>query len=409
VAADNNKKKSNKKRRGRGEGSVYFDDARQLWVCQVSLGRDPLTGKRRRETVYGQTKGEVQDKLLELHQKAADGRLDRTEMTVRAFLEFWLGHIKANVSRATYAHYRGQVNKHLIPQLGSLRLADVTAFHVAQVHRKVEEGGASSATRHQIAVRLRQCLGYAVRLGLINVSPAARVDLPRFRSKQVTPFTTEQLAALLRAAQGTRLFAIYVLALDSGARVGELLALEWSDFAEGSAEVVISKTLEQGRDKAAKEPKTMSSRRRILLSAQTVAVLCEHRKALAEAGYKGPLMFPSLRRQGYLDYASFVDHYYYPALQKAGLPRYTFHTLRHTCATLLLQRGVNVKVVSEWLGHKTVKITLDTYGHVMPTMQVQAAAQMSALLEPILASAKAPEQAGAENGSSLAASGEDAA
>jgi integrase len=282
------------KRRGRGEGSVYFDEARQLWVSQVSLGKDPVSGKRRRETVYGATKKEVQDKLLDLQQKAADGRLDQTDMSVKTFLEFWLGRIKTRVRRTSYAKYENQVNNYLIPFLGKLKLVDLTAFDVAQLHRKHEEAGFSASKRHLAAVRLRQALRTAVRFGLLSTSPAERVDLPRYAPQAVRPMGPGELAAFLHAAEADRYYPLFVLAVDSGARISELLALGWDDLDETRAELRICKSLEWRRgEREAKEPKTAAGRRRVVLSPTTLAVLRRHREAMGREGHGERIMFPS--------------------------------------------------------------------------------------------------------------------
>jgi integrase len=397
VAADDSKKTTSKKRRGRGEGSVYFDEARRLWVSQVSLGQDPVSGKRRRETVYGATKKEVQDKLRDLQAKAADGRLDQTDMSAKNFLELWLGHIKPNVRAGTFKRYEIVVRKHLIPHLGNRALADLTAWDVAQLYRKLEEGGVPGPTRHVAGTKLRQALRYAVRLALIHSSPADRIDVPKLKRRVVRPLDVQQVQALLVAARQDRLYAIYVLALDTGARISELLALSWEDLDEARGELRIDKSLEAGKDRRPKECKTRAGRRRVLLSAPTLAALREHRAHMAAEGHGSPIMFP-LSKGGYMNQWVVLERHYYPTLARAGLPRFRFHDLRHTCATMLLGK-VNIKVVSERLGHANVKITLDTYSHVMPSMQEQAAAEMGALLAPLMPF----DGASLENGSKMAA------
>jgi integrase len=393
-----------RKRRGRGEGSVYFDEARGLWVSQVSLGKDPVTGKRRRETVYGATKGEVQDKLRELHQKAADGRLDRGEMSAAAFLDFWLGHMRPNVRASTYRRYDILVRKHLAPQLGGVKLADLTAFDVAKLYDRLQAAGVPGPTRHLAGTKLRQALRYAVRLGLLHSSPADRVDVPRLKHRDVRPLDPEQIRRLLAAAASDRLYALFVLALDSGARISELLALSWDDLDEARGELRVNKSLEEGKGRQPKECKTRAGRRRVALSPPTLAALREHHARMEAEGHGSPIMFPR-PKGGYMEQWVVLESHFYPALERADLPRCRFHDLRHTCATMLLQ-VVNIKVVSERLGHANVKITLDTYSHVMPTMQEQAAAQMGALLAPLL---PATGPAVVEDGSKMAAVGEDAA
>jgi integrase len=395
------------KRRGRGEGSIYFDEERQLWVSQVSLGTDPMCGKRRRKTVYGATKQEVLEKLLDLQQQAADGRLDRPEMPVGNFLEFWLIHVKGRVRRTTYWRYEAQVNKLLVPFLGKKKLADLSAFDVAQMYRDQEAAGVTVGNRHAAGVRLRQALRYAVRFGLLHSSPADRVDIPARRPNEIRPLDPGQFADFLRAAALDRYYALFLLAVDSGARMGELTALTWDDLNEARMELTISKSLEQ-RGKGAegrqvKEPKTACGRRRVVLAPTTVAELRKHRERMKAEGHGSNIMFPNTVGK-HTWQASLINHHFRPILARAGLKGKGFrpHDLRHTCATLLLLAGVHVKVVSERLGHANITITLQTYSHVLPTMQTAAAERMEAALTAALS---APPPAKAENGSSLAANG----
>jgi integrase len=125
-------------RRGRGEGSIY-QRGDGLWVAEINLGLD-AQGKRRRKTVYGSTKREVQDKLLEMQQKDSIGTLDVSTMSVRNCLDFWLGMIQTQVGAATYDRYKLDVDQHLMPHLGRLQLGHLTHIHVAQLFRDMGAG-----------------------------------------------------------------------------------------------------------------------------------------------------------------------------------------------------------------------------------------------------------------------------
>jgi integrase len=390
------------KRRGRGEGSIYFDEARQLWVSQVSLGRDPVSGKRRRQTVYGASKQEVRQKLLEMQQAAAQFG-PPTRMTVKTFLDLWLSHVKPGLRKGTCANYQAAVNKYLAPRLGDLELRDVSALTIARLHQALAGAGASAQRCRYVAARLRQALSYAVQVELLPSNPALRVKLPRGADAEVTPFQMHELTAILDAAKGGDFYALVVLGVDSGARIGELLALEWPDFDAAAGELSITKSLDR-LAAGTHPPKTRAGRRRVLLAPETVAALGAHRARLAAGGYAGPLLFPGRTRRGPMVYTNFLARDWYPLLERAGVPRRGVHSLRHTCATLLLQAGVNVKVVSERLGHASVQITLKTYAHVMQTMQADAAARMSTILGQAMA---AP--LGATYGSTMAAKQEGVA
>jgi integrase len=248
-------------------------------------------------------------------------------------------------------------------------------------------------TQRKVAMRLRQCFRYAEKFGMLRSNPATKIPLPAAADTETRPFDAAQARHFLATAAADRLQALYHVALDSGARQGELFALEWTDLDWARGELAICKSLEDSQgERSVKAPKTASGRRRVLLCPSTLAVLREHHARMRAEGHDSKLMFPATNgrhlRRGNVHWTSFK-----PLLRKAGLADFRFHDLRHTCASLLLLAGVNPKVVSERLGHASVEITLDIYSHLLPTIQEAAIAKLEAVLNP-------PP---AENGSTLAA------
>ena len=197
-------------------------------------------------------------------------------------------------------------------------------------------------------------------------------------------FDRAQAQAFLRHAATDRLYALYVLALDSGARVGELFALLWSDLDFAASALSVQRSLEElANELRVKDCKTPQSRRRIVLSAYTMTALQEHRKAMLAAGlYRtdGPVFCDT--EGGWLRKSNVRRRSFEPILKAAVLPPFRLYDLRHSCATLLLLAGVNPKVVSERLGHGSIGQTLDTYSHVLPSMQQGAADKLDALFRP---------------------------
>jgi integrase len=214
------------------------------------------------------------------------------------------------------------------------------------------------------------------------------VDPPRVHHREMGVLTEEQVRVLLAAAAGERLEALYVLAHATGMRLGELLALKWSGVDLEEATLQVRSTLQ--RTKAGytfADPKTARSRRAVALSATAVEALRRHRirqakerLQLGEVWSNLDLVFTD-EVGSPLDGISVLRYAFHPLLKRAGLPIIRFHDLRHTAATMLLGRGVNVKVVSEMLGHSHISITLSLYGHVLPHMQREAAAAMDAVFE----------------------------
>jgi integrase len=184
----------------------------------------------------------------------------------------------------------------------------------------------------------------------------------------ITPLSPEQTRVILEAARGNRLEALYVLAIYTGMRQGELLALRWEDV-----------DLEAGVLRV-RGTKTARSRRTVKLSQTALEALTGH--LTRQLGEEIDRASDSWRENGLvfateigtpLNRHNLTQRSFWPLLERAGLPRIRFHDLRHTCATLLLSKGVHAKFVQELLGHATIAITLDTYSHVLPGMSDQIA------------------------------------
>ena len=228
-----------------------------------------------------------------------------------------------------------------------------------------------------------KALKQAVRWGLVLRNVADDVDPPKVHKKEVRPLSNEQARKLLDTAQGDRLEALYVVAVQSGLRQGELLALRWEDVDLEARTLQVRRTLTRNGGKLAVGPtKTSKGRCTVKLTQDATEALRRHlerqlveideasnswqENGLVFCTCKGTLINPTNLRRRFLA----------PLLQRAGLPPMTFHQLRHTAATILLLKNVNPKVVSEMLGHASIAITLDTYSHVLPNMQQSAVAAM---------------------------------
>jgi integrase len=368
-----------RKRRGRGEGGVY-QRADSLWVGTISLGYN-TEGKRLRKTVYGATKKEAQEALRKLQNDAASG-VDLTveKLTLGAWLTRWLAMVKPAVEPNTYRFYERQARIHLTPHLGHIQLSKLGAVHVQGWYSTLAAAGVQAATQRKAGLTLTVALNEAVRLNLVPGNVAQKVRKPKATPSEVEVFDPEQVGRFLQAARDSRHYAFYLTALDSGARPGELLALMWEDVDFEGGFLSITKSLEDidGHVRV-KATKTAKGRRRIDLSTETLAVLAEHRKAALAAGRIASPVFASLTG-GYLLQGNLLRDSFRPLLKKAGLPSVGLYVLRHTCATLLLLADVPAKVVSERLGHSRIGITLDTYSHVLPTMQKKAASVLGQIL-----------------------------
>ncbi len=201
--------------------------------------------------------------------------------------------------------------------------------------------------------------------------------------RQIAPLTSEQVQQLLDAAKDDRLYALYVVAIGTGMRLGEIFGLQWPDVdLKGRAINVRSTLIEINGKLTLAEPKTPKSRRRVDLPQFVVDALTKHRAQSVREGFaKEPWVFCN-STGGPLRRTHFHVNQFKPLLATADLPAIRFHDLRHTSATLLLAAGVHPKVVQERLGHSQIGITLDTYSHVVPTVQLEAARKLDAMMRP---------------------------
>jgi integrase len=404
--------KRSRRRRGHGEGAIY-QRPDGSWSAIISLGFD-AEGKRQRRQVYAATKKEVQDKLRNLQTDHALGRLtDANRFTVGDWLTLWLENTaRLKVAPSTYRRYQQLVELQIRPHLGTALLSKLTPFHIVQFYAALEKAGDTAATRRKAGFLLGTALKAAVKMNFLVRNVVADVTLPKAPPKEMQTWTREQVQQFLEAAQSDRYYALYVLAVDSGMRSGELFALHWPDLDFAEAALQVQRSLEEigGRTRL-KTPKTEASRRRIDLSAFTVEVLGLHRQRMLVEGHNvrtGPvfvntkgnfLLKTNVRRDSFLKVIARANQQAEEEARRTGqaperLPTIRFHDLRHTSATLLLQDGENIKVVSERLGHEEIEMTLKTYAHVLPTMQRNAAARMDKLFRSPRTSATVAEAAG---------------
>ena len=369
-----------RKPRGRGEGGI-FQRADGLWVAVVSLGYGG-DGKRRRRTVYGNSKGEVQEKLKALHQE--DGRLpsDARQITVAQFLKTWLESVRLNRQGTTYDRYELLVRRQVVPHLGQHRVHQLTPLHVQQWLGDMERAGESAWSRFHAGVALNTALRAAVKKGLLASNPCAAADMPKMPKCEMRAWDAVQVKRFREESAGERLHALYILAVGTGMRQGEIFGLRWPDIDFAGGSLSVRRTLGEVRGRfQLKEPKTPAARRRIDLPAHVVAELHDHRKRMLAEGQdvRDGLVFCD-NDGGYLRKSNVLRRSFYKILKRAGLPRIRFHDLRHTAASLLLMLGENPKVVQERLGHARVEVTLNIYSHVLPTMQKEAAQKLDRLL-----------------------------
>lgn len=368
-----------KRRRANGEGTVR-QRANGLWECRVTVA-----GQRR--SVYGKTQREALERRSEALRAAARAvPRGRERQTVQAFLAGWLEGTRSRLRPRTWVRYEQLVRVHIVPSIGTLALAALSPQDVERLYAQRLRAGAAPFTVRHVHEVLHRALEQATTWGEIGRNPASLVQRPVAPRREMATFDESQARSLLAAIAEDRLEALYVVAITTGMRQGELLALRWSDVDLERTTAAVRRSLQRTPEGPVfTPPKSARSRRQVLLTPTAIAALRRHRIRQAEdrlaagsAWDDQELVFANTVGRP-LDGPT-VTKAFQAALVRANLPRIRFHDLRHTAATLLLGRGIHPKIVSEQLGHSQIAITLDLYSHVTPTMQRDAAAAIESML-----------------------------
>jgi integrase len=356
-----------KRTRGQGEGSIYESDGR--WRAVVSLPN----GKRK--YLSGRTREETSRKLTVLLKQVQDGLPATSDQkTISSFSKEWLAAVKPTVAPNTYRRYEGVLRVNVLPSLGKIRLSRLQASHLQQLYSDCIESGLSPRTVHHIHTVTHTMLDKAARWDFVQRNVASLVSPPKVPHREMITLSVEEVRALLTTARGTRLEAIWSVAIGTGLRAGELLALRWQDIDLKAASLNVTATLtRQDGELVRTDPKTARSRRRVALSIPTVTALGTHRTVQLEERVKagpawqdGDFVFTN-RLGGPIDQSNLLKREFRPLLQKAGVrPDATVRDLRHTAISLALSQGTAATDVSEMAGHSNVGVTLSVYAHALP-------------------------------------------
>jgi integrase len=350
----------------------------------------PSNGKRatRYVTLHG-TKAQAQAEAAKIVANLATGlHVDPSTETVAAFVDRWLKDwAAANVSNQTYEGYEQMLRKHLCFRVGKMVIQKLRAADLQTVYAAMAAAGLADRTRLHLHRVAHVMLKHATQWGIVPRNVADMVDAPRVRAQEIEILTAGEVQRVLESLRDKPLYAITALALASGLRRGELLALRWQDINLDGAHLRVERALEETKrgGLAFKPPKTRHGRRTVTLPMSTVAVLREHWKAQQEQrlflglGKARPDALVFADWDGGPRSPRLLTHHWGKAMKDVGLTA-TFHSLRHTHASTLIASGLDVLTISRRLGHGSPAITLNVYGHLFKPDDRAAAIMERALM-----------------------------
>lgn len=382
------------KKKANGEGSIYKDEKNNRWRGSLSVGRDPK-GKLIRKQFYGKTKKEVLDKMNDYRYKQVNDLLptDNT-ITLEQYLKYWLFEIKNNeIKPSTLERYESILRIYITGSvIGDIKLKDLRAGHLQSYYNSLYKTYSVNVI-HNLNKFIKSGLSQALNENYISKNYASLVTLKKKdEKKEVEHLTVEEQNRFLEVCKGDRLEALFYMALSTGLRLGELLALTWNDIDLSTAEVSVDKSVKlvgipdkEGNKEyktIVQEPKTKSSIRTVPIPDVALNVLKQHKKLQLEERVKAGEVYINNNIVfanpigGYTNESN-LRRKYKRLLAEAKIKEVKFHSLRHTYATTLFIKDVSPKVVQALMGHSDISTTLNVYTHTNKDIKVEAVQKLN--------------------------------
>lgn len=370
------------------------------WEARYTVGRDPGTGKQIQRSVYGQTQAEVRKKLSQISTEMDNGVYkDPSKITVGEWLDIWLEEYNGNVKPFTINAYEKNIRIHIKPYIGAVKLAALTVPQVQRLYNGLSKGidghkALSPKSVKDIHGVLHKALKQATTVGYLRYNPADNCALPRIVRSEIKPFDDLQIPQFLTAIKGHKFENLYILALFTGMREGELLGLTWDCVDIIKQSITVCRQLQKGKNKG--DPYAFTSLkndkgRSITVSKPVIEALrsqftwqLEARRVAGNLWSEGDfenLVFTN--EFGKHLVAGTVYKNFKAIVTEMGLPDMRFHDLRHTFAVMSIRAGDDIKTVQENMGHHTAAFTLDVYGHVTEQMKKDSADRMEQYIQKI--------------------------
>lgn len=370
------------KYRTHNEGTIY-QRSNGKWRAQVTID-----GRRLSHTA--KTKKDALSWILETRNQIDQGlTFAGADMTLGEYLDDWLKTVEASRSKGTHITYTWTVKKRILPYLGDVNLMDLKPDRVQRFYHHLQKEGLSNHAIRVTHKTLRVAMNHAIKLGMIGRNPCSGTTPPRPKQTEMKFYDDQQAKALLRTAKETsdRFHPLYYLAIHTGMRQSELIGLKWDDIDWKFSTIQVKRQVRhfRGGSYTFTDVKSKSGRRTIILGKKALEILKEHKRDQQELKNSVgndwidlDLVFPS--NVGTPVTASNIRRAFRKLLEVSGLPKIRFHDLRHTAASWMLNHGIPVLIVSKRLGHSKPSITLDVYGHLIPSKQEEAAQLMDDLM-----------------------------
>ena len=353
------------KRRSKGEGTIFYSESESCWIAEIVLPDG--TKKRKRSKRQQVVREWLQTSLTALKQGIY---IKDNKITLSQFIDRFMEDIGAHTLRPkTIDSYWFLINKHIKPEIGDLRLTQLRPDHLQSLYSKKLDEDLSKRTVQYIHAIIRRILNQAVKWDLIIRNPTDAVTPPVPAKKAPVTLSEDQVRIFLESVKDHRWYPIYVLAVATGMREGEILGLRWQDVDLNQGVVSVNQTVENiSGHLSIGQPKSDNAHRTIPLPVFALGVLkgMETHEGLLFTTSTGKPVSPRN-----------VLRHFQLTLERLGLPKVTFHSLRHLHATYLLRQNIHPKIVQERLGHSSIALTLDVYSHIIPTLQKEAAEKIN--------------------------------
>lgn len=356
------------------------------WSFTLDMGRDSITNRRIQKTKSGfKSKKEADLACAELIAQIKNNNYkEPNKIPFKLFLDEWLAYKKMTIKQITYDKYNMLISKHISPYLGNLQLSKIAPLNITSFYTHLKDEKKLKNSIADIHGLLYNILDQAFKWDYIQKNIMSLVDKPSTNKKEIEVWSKKESRLFLQEAKSSRHYIAFLLALTTGMRQGEILGLRWKDIDFEKGTITIVQTLSHDGKVIQSHTKTANSVRSISIDRQTLRELASHKKGILEEKLKVLLAYENndlviCTTMGSPIGPRNLIRTFFDKIEKAKIKKIRFHDLRHTHATLLLQQGVNPKIVAERLGHADVRTTLDTYSHLLPNMQKDTANQFGAM------------------------------